>query len=68
MFWGSSLDCIIFIVLTNSYEHPHEETLQRLEEVGTEIFRTDESGVFEVRFESEKIVVSECIKTSAWRK
>lgn len=28
----------------NSYGHPHEETMERLEEVGARVFRTDELG------------------------
>ena len=38
------LNCIIFFVLTNSYGHPHEETMERLEEVGAKVLRTDELG------------------------
>ena len=41
---GSSLFCITIIVLTNSYGHPHAETLQRLEGVGTRIYCTAEDG------------------------
>ena len=41
---GSSLNCIIFFVPTNSYGHPHKETLERLESVATSIYRTDELG------------------------
>jgi competence protein ComEC len=28
----------------NTYGHPHEETLERLESIGVEVYRTDESG------------------------
>ena len=31
---GSSLNCIIFFVLTNSYGHPHREVLEALKEQG----------------------------------
>lgn len=33
----------------NRYGHPHEETLKRLEEHGTEVYRTDECGAIKVR-------------------
>ena len=39
---GSSLNCIIFFVLTNSYGHPQEELLERLEEAGCSILSTPE--------------------------
>ena len=38
------MNCIIVFVLTNSYGHPHEETMGRLEEVGAKVLRTDELG------------------------
>ena len=28
----------------NRYGHPHEETLERLQEAGAPVYRTDESG------------------------
>ena len=34
---GSSLNCIIFIALTNRYEHPHQETLEVLAGIGSDI-------------------------------
>lgn len=33
----------------NSYGHPHAEVLKRLEEHGTEVYRTDECGAIKVR-------------------
>lgn len=33
----------------NSYGHPHKETLERLEEYGVKVLRTDKSGAVEVR-------------------
>lgn len=41
----------------NRYGHPHEELLERLEEDGTAIFRTDQGGAVTVRVQSEKVVV-----------
>ena len=35
----------------NSYGHPHEETLERLQEVETIVYRTDEVGAITIRFE-----------------
>ncbi len=42
----------------NSYGHPHKELLERLEEVGTKVFRTDESGAIEIKIEGDEMVVS----------
>lgn len=33
----------------NSYGHPHKETLQRLKEAGTKVYRTDDGGEIMVR-------------------
>lgn len=38
----------------NRYGHPHTETLKRLEEHGTEIYRTDQCGAIEVRGKGKK--------------
>lgn len=35
----------------NSYGHPHEETLERLQEVETIVYRTDEVGAITIQFE-----------------
>ena len=35
----------------NSYGHPHEETLERLQEVETIVYRTDEVGAITIRLE-----------------
>lgn len=39
---------IISVGKDNDYGHPNEEILDRLESIGTEIFRTDESGTIEI--------------------
>jgi competence protein ComEC len=43
---------------TNTYGHPHEETLERLSKVGTEIYRTDELGAIKITLEDGGISVS----------
>lgn len=42
-------------VLTNMYGHPHDETLERLEEAGAGVIRTDESGAIEIRAIEDKL-------------
>lgn len=41
----------------NRYGHPHEETLQRTEEAGARIFRTDRIGAVTVRVQGGKVIV-----------
>lgn len=53
------LNCINISVLTNSYGHPHEETLKRLEKSGTKVFRTDKSGTIIIQWRNEKTRVWE---------
>lgn len=43
----------------NRYGHPHGETLERLEDIGTKVIRTDEAGAIEVLFRDEKVALSE---------
>lgn len=38
------MNCIIFIVLTNSYGHPTEDTLSRLRDADVKVYRTDMQG------------------------
>ena len=47
----------MFSVLTNRYEHPHKETLERLSSVGTSVLRTDESWAIEIRVEEDEVRV-----------
>lgn len=42
----------------NRYGHPHEELLERLKEIGTEIFRTDEAGAVMVETDGERMKVT----------
>lgn len=35
----------------NSYGHPHQDTLQRLQAAGAEVFRTDQSGAVKIVFD-----------------
>ena len=41
----------------NSYGHPHEETLSKLADAGSEILRTDESGHIVMKSDGKKISV-----------
>lgn len=43
----------------NSYGHPHDETLERLEKVGSKIFSTQESGAITIRADGERFWVGE---------
>ncbi len=45
----------------NSYGHPHRELLQRLEDVGATVYRTDESGEITVLVENGKIRIEKFI-------
>lgn len=46
----------------NSYGHPHSETLNRLRDVGTVVYRTDVSGAVEITVDKERLLVSEYLK------
>lgn len=41
---GTTFNCIIFFVLTNTYSHPYKEILERLEIVGAKVVVTTEHG------------------------
>ena len=46
----------------NVYGHPHEELLKRLDEVGSLIYQTQESGAVSVRVKGGKVTVEEYFK------
>lgn len=46
---------VISVGKNNSYGHPHEKTLKRLEEKGTTIFRTDQDGAVTFWLDKGKI-------------
>ena len=54
---GSSLICINIAVLWNSYGHPHEETLERLESMDCEIYTTASMGQITIEVEGDRIEV-----------
>ncbi len=53
---------IISCGINNSYKHPHQITLDTLQEANTEIFRTDLHGAIKITLNKDKIVVSSHIQ------
>ena len=53
---GSSLNCIKTFVLTNSYGHPHEATLRRLQAAGAKMLRTDELGQIRISIDKKQLL------------
>lgn len=49
---------VISVGKDNDYGHPNSETIQKLEEIGSEIYRTDESGTIEIISNETEINVS----------
>lgn len=43
--------------INNRYGHPHKETLERLNNTGARVLRTDEMGEIEIRIEEDEMVV-----------
>lgn len=46
---------VISCAADNSYGHPHRETLERLNKLGAEIYRTDEQGTIRARTDGETL-------------
>jgi len=43
--------------LNNRYKHPHPDTLERLSEIGAQVFRTDLHGTIRLRSDGENILI-----------
>lgn len=54
---------IISVGKDNEYHHPHQVTIDKLERLGTKIYRTDESGTIIVKSDGDNINI-ETIKTN----
>ena len=52
----------------NRYGHPHEETLARLREAGSEVLRTDELGCVKVVFDESDGLQYFCYKNWRWQR
>jgi len=52
---------IISAGVNNSYGHPHAETLERLEDCGSQVISTPDSGAIEVLTDGSKIKISRCL-------
>lgn len=50
---------VISVGENNSYGHPHEETLERLEDCGTRIYQTKDSGAVMVRVKGDNVTIEE---------
>lgn len=46
---------VVSVGAGNSYGHPHPETLERLEQVGSKVLRTDELGAIKLTFDDDGI-------------
>ena len=46
----------------NTYGHPHDEVIERLENIGSKIYRTDESGAVIFRIKNDRIE-AECFRS-----
>lgn len=49
---------IIMVGSDNKYNHPNEETLNRLNSIGSKIYRTDEKGTIEIKSNGQSIDIS----------
>lgn len=48
---------VISVGADNSYGHPHEQTLKRLEDLGVTVFRTDVNGTVTTVTDGENVEV-----------
>ena len=60
------MNCIIFFVPTNSYGHPHFETLDNLQKQGCLVFRTDEQGSI-IATSDGKSLIWNCTPSETWQ-
>ena len=58
----SSLNCINIVILMNRYGHPHPELLDRLNDIGSEVAISYDSGAITIMTDGEKMVVEEYMK------
>lgn len=56
--WVSPSAALISVGENNSYGHPHEDVIERLERHGADIFRTDKSGAVTVEEHKGRIEIS----------
>lgn len=47
--------CVISVGENNRYGHPHEDLLERLEQIGAAVFQTSKGGALTIRTDGEKI-------------
>ncbi|MCR4924165.1 MAG: DNA internalization-related competence protein ComEC/Rec2 [Lachnospiraceae bacterium] len=46
----------------NSYGHPHKEVLERLEVLGSRVYRTDQSGEISLKLKGDELYVERCLE------
>ena len=56
---------VISVGKDNSYDHPHEEPMSRLNQAGVVLFRTDELGTVVVRSDGQELVFTWSVQSSS---